>query len=327
MAIRRDMQRRSTYDMRGKITSGTKTVSRSGKEHGKSLDHFNVLSFGELVAAYGEQPKTLLITFMSADPEDVFHTEYNTWGGKTGKGIKKRSCDGEQCRLNLTQNIGGQSYSPGQYDCICDALELPPAGPKSERCACYTMMTAMVVDPQTGMVTNHVPYRFETHSRNSSDALWTILAETHGIIGTIRGIVFALQVRMIKSVDDDKPRNYPLWKMQRIGDVKQLLEAAKTNTIPIDAGSSVKELLTGDDSLDLSGLVTIEVDETELIRRQIGDRIQAQGVETVSQSLIAKLQESMAEADIEERYGIKIGETLSVDIMVQMSQEISRSLE
>jgi hypothetical protein len=323
------MVKRATYDLRGKITSGTKVTNSQGKEHGKSLDHFNVSSFSELVGVYGQKPKTLLLTFINAKPEDVFHTEYNTWGGKTGRGIKKRSCDGSQCRLNLTQDIAGQKYTPGIYDCVCDALELPPAGPDSERCACYTMMTAMVIDPNSGTVVNHVPYRFETHSRNSSDALWTTLSETYDVYKTIKGIVFALRVNMVKSVDDDQPRNYPLWKMQRIGTPQQLLDAAESSVIPIDERSSVVGMLQSGDGapLDLDGVTIQSVDEVAVVRQQIKDRIKEYGPELVSEQLLTKVQESMTMEAIEERYGIKEGETLPLDIMVQMSQSLSRSQE
>jgi hypothetical protein len=139
--LRKDRLKRVSADVRGKITCGT----RSDKGYPKSLDHFNISKFPELVAAYGEKPEKLILFFPSNSIEDFIYSEYCLWAtGKSGKPHKKRSCDGEEC-VHRIEEFG---FAMGEVsECVCkNGAEME----EKDKCVAYTSMKAWIADPLTG---------------------------------------------------------------------------------------------------------------------------------------------------------------------------------
>ena len=123
--MRKNWKMRISADRRGKITTGKKTQSKSGKEIPTSLEYFNIEKFPELVAAYGDKPEKLFIAFPSNDIDQFFQTEYVVWAqSKSGGAWKKRSCDGEECTHHVPEvlNVDGKQvkYNAGEvHECFC----------------------------------------------------------------------------------------------------------------------------------------------------------------------------------------------------------------
>lgn len=73
----------------GKIRLGVKKTSgRTGAEYPAEVDYFvldeDLPYRGKIVELYGAQPKRLLVTFLSNDPEEVFPISYKAYGKGTG---------------------------------------------------------------------------------------------------------------------------------------------------------------------------------------------------------------------------------------------------
>lgn len=247
MAIRKDIRMRISSDMRGKITTGTK----SEKGFPMSLDYFDVSDFPELVAVYGEKPKRIAITFPSNDYQDFFSTEYNTWGGKTSKPIKKRFCDGETCTFNIEEKIGATKYSAGSaVACVCKQENFPA---DAERCKCYMSLKAYVINPNSGKIESISPYRFENHSVNSADKLATEILKINTITaGKLMGVPFVLSVDMVDQVVAGEKRRYPIWSIQAVGSIDRILDFSDRGLLPVNDHSA---LALGAGALDESRMI------------------------------------------------------------------------
>lgn len=247
MAIRKDIRPRITSDMRGKITTGMK----SEKGYPMSLDYFNISDFPELIAVYGEKPKRIAVTFPSNALEDFFSTEYNTWGGKTSKPVKKRFCDGEMCTFNLEEKIGAIKYAAGAaVPCVCKQENFPP---EAERCKCYMSLKAYIINPNTGKIESISPYRFENHSVNSADKLATEILKINTITGgKLMGVPFVLGVDMVDQLVAGEKRRYPIWSIQAVGSINNILDFSDRGLLPVNDHSA---LALGAGALDESHMI------------------------------------------------------------------------
>lgn len=261
--IRNDVKIRISRDIRGKITSGTKSNNGNGKEYPVSLDHFNINPFEELRRVYGEKPDRLLLYFPTNEIEDWFSSEYSLWGGKAGPPIKKRSCDGNKCHFNVNEEIQGNSYPAGlETSCICKVLQLQSTDKNS--CGCYTGFKAFVADPNDGRILHHICYLFQTMSKNSGDALISELYKVSKITsGKFVGVPFVLSVKMVNTVVDGQKKKYPIWSIQVFGDMQKLLSLSERSLLPVGGDSK-------DDKAEVSELKGLSFSVLKAIYEKYG---------------------------------------------------------
>ena len=231
--LRKDMIQRIAVDRRGKITTGKK----SEKGYPQSLDYFNISAFPELVQEYGEKPERLVIMFPTSNIEDFYSTEYNMWGGKGDKPIKKRQCDGELCTHKVTEMINGIEYLAGTVSaCVCKSL---PEGDK-QRCKCYMGMKAFIVH-RDGKIHNPICYMFESHSVNTADNLYSQISNISALTDNrMRGVPFILSVRMVDTITDGQKRRYPVWDIQPFGSIPQIMEMSRQDVLPTTTEQSLQ---------------------------------------------------------------------------------------
>jgi hypothetical protein len=249
-----------TADGRGKITTGKKGKSSTGKDIPKSVDHFNIEKFPELVHIYGEKPDKLFILFPSDNVDDFFQTEYNRWAtSDSGNPWKKRSCDGETCYHNSleTLRVDGkdQDFKPGEeHECFKCHSPDDCSLDSDDRCSTYTAFSAFILDPRSkhGTIVLPRPYRFQTNSVNSSDNLLSELFNIFDNFGGLSGIPFVLSVKMTESQVIEKGktqmRKFPLWNLEAYGSVAMInmfrdrkqLPTRQENAIIIDESKMIE---------------------------------------------------------------------------------------
>ena len=214
--MRVDIQMRIAGDQRGKITTGKK--SENG--YPKSLNHFNISRFPELVNIYGEKPDKLILFFPSHNIGEILQTEYNLWGKGASGAVKLRSCNGNEC----------QDLKTGETkECFCQDL------PKKQQCKCYTGFKAWVATPTTEkiQIISPLPYQFQSHSKNSGDAIYSALQLTWQLTdGKLKGIPFVLSVKMIEKLVAGEKRKFPLWSLQPAGTIDMINGFAEQGLIP-----------------------------------------------------------------------------------------------
>jgi|GEM_PF-3471908 len=245
MALRKNMRRRYSRDMRGKITCGTK----SEKGYPKSLDHFNVSKFPELAAVYGDKPQRIAIFFPSNNIEDFFFTEYSLWGGKGDSAVKKRKCDGETaCDLSTGE----------EKACFCASL------PEKQQCKSYTSLKAYVADINTGQLISPMLYQFETHSDNSSDGLYTEIENVFNMTGgRLVGVPFCIEVKFIKKLGG---KQFPILHLQSVNNLEAIHALASRGVLPAAPQNSLAIDITGE-TPTLSGEVkAIEAPAVETVK-------------------------------------------------------------
>jgi len=236
--MRQNMKRRISSDQRGKIKTGIK-VKKENKEYPQSLDYFYVNAFPELLDAYGEKPDKLIIVFPSNNIDEFFNTEYNLWASKGGSHVKKRYCDSVECTHYISEEIGGQKYSPGEISpCLC----FDEDGNKTDienklRCKSYTSIKAFIIHPQKGTIISPTCYLFETHSDNSSNNIYTEIDKIwHMTGGLLTKIPFVLSVNMVESTvaenGESEKRKYPIWHLQAFGTTEQIIEFSNRPMLP-----------------------------------------------------------------------------------------------
>jgi len=209
----RDIKRRTTVDARGKITSGIK----NDKGYPQAVDYFVVSDFNELVRVYGPKPTKLILYFPSDDITSFYDCNYNSWGKGPSGPVKKRSCDGERC----VHRIAEYGRQPGEEgECICKKMNLD----EKSRCRYDCYFKAFVADPNTGRIENPACYFFETHSKNSGDAVYSELENIRALnMGGIRGIPFVISVKMASSANS-ATQKFPIWSMQAVGTLSKIAE-------------------------------------------------------------------------------------------------------
>lgn len=227
------------------ITSGIK----SPDGYPQSVEHFVVDDYPELLVAYGQRPKALLIMFPSDDIFQFVISEKNKYATtKTGEDVKMRYCDGATCHIKVETSIKGNRYEAGKdYPCVCAANKLfDIEKPKGELVPCsdFFHFTAWIIGP-AGNFVNSQPYRFLSHSPNTRNNIFTTLStvsqltapEDEEVIaqdgicnnGRLLGIMFALTVKMVR----DGKKRYPIWSLHPVGNKDALLEAANKRMLPI----------------------------------------------------------------------------------------------
>lgn len=237
---------RITVDPRAKIKTGKMGKSREGKDIPKALDYFNIEPFPELVAAYGAEPKMLIVYPPTDNLTDVIDDEFCLWARKEGhQPVKIRSCNGETCIHRISEEIAGAKYGAGEETaCICEGL-----GEKDKkRCKYSCYLKAYVGLPPDGRVDNMSCYLFETHSVNSGRQMVDALKNVQEISGRLKHIPFRLSVKM-SSGRANASEKFPLWSLSPaamlshlrsdrtltqggIIDQAKLLEAADQDTTP-----------------------------------------------------------------------------------------------
>jgi hypothetical protein len=213
------MKMRFAVDRRGKITSGEKGTSSTGKEIPKSLDHFNVDKFPELANAYGDKPKELTLYFPGDTITDFFDCEFNTYSSAN---TKIRSCNGEECIHRIQEEINGATYAAGEAGaCVCQTM----SPDDKKRCKYVAYLRAWIGIPQPSgapKIDNTLCYLFMTHSQNSGDAIYSELKKiellNHGIL---RGIPFKISVHMAAGKMNAKEK-FPIWSLEAIGTVTEI---------------------------------------------------------------------------------------------------------
>lgn len=225
----KDMRRRITVDIRGKITTGCK----SPEGYPQSLDYFDISDFPELRTAYGDKPDKLIVIPPSDRIEDFYDCNYVKWGKGPSGPVKIRQCDSEECCHRIEETIEGRKYEAGEIsECTCQSqpeeiLENGKMKPNPKRCHYDMSFKAFIAMPDTKMVENPACYLFETRSKNSGDALYSELDKIRALnMGVLRGIPFVLSVRMVGGRDDAKLK-FPIWNMQAMGMLSEIRKASQ----------------------------------------------------------------------------------------------------
>lgn len=226
---------RITTDQRGKISTGKK----SEQGYPQSLDYFYIEDFPELMKVYGNKPQKLLIYFPSDIIQDFFDCNYVLYGGgsATKKGTKIRSCDSETCIHRIAEEIKGIKYGAGEETpCICN--DLPEDDKK--RCKYSMYFKAFIALPTTGKVDFPTCFMFESHSKNSGDAIFSELEKIKALNqGILRNVPFLLSVKMIEGKADPKQK-FPIWSLQAFGTLSQIQE--NTSHLLAQSEFNIKQL-------------------------------------------------------------------------------------
>lgn len=222
-------------DGRGFISSGRLKDGRPIK-----LDHWDITDFDEVVAAYGDQPKTIYIRFYSEEMGVVFEDEFVRWAKSKAagsKGTKARTCTGCECVHRIDEEVHGQRYTAGEIsECVCTEM----ADDDPMRCRYSAHLKAVIVHPDTHQPLQPIIYGFRTTSRNNGDAIYNELLKTRMLCGRITDIVFALNVKMCESKSDARKR-FPLWELRAVsggdralaqGTAETMLPEAKPAELP-----------------------------------------------------------------------------------------------
>lgn len=234
---------RLTVDQRGKIKTGEK----SEKGLPRSLDHFNVTPFPELEQLYGKKPTELILFMPSDNIEEIFDYNMVVWGGGQTNPTKKRTCDTEVCLHRIDYEIKSikQKFTAGEEtECICKKYELKG----EDACRCDAHLKAFVANPKTGKITHFVPYLFETHSRNTGDAIYSELDKVRVLTQMLEGkprltgIPFRMSVRMVKGVGNNR---FPIWTLAVISGSQLQIPGRGIAEVPI-LGETVDEPVKAD---------------------------------------------------------------------------------
>lgn len=245
-------------DGRGFISSGKMQDGRPVK-----LDHWDTTDFEEIVAVYGDKPKTIYVRFYSDELESVFEDEFVRWvksKAAGSKGTKARTCTGCECVHRIEEEVHGQRYTAGEIsECVCTEM----ADDDPMRCKYGAHLKAVIVDPSTYQPVQPIIYGFRTTSRNNGDAIYNELLKTRMLFGHITDVVFALSVKMCESRTDARKR-FPLWELRAVSGAEPALEQGSQSAMlpeakpaelpqakveeapatPVDAAAKRKGLLT-----------------------------------------------------------------------------------
>jgi len=177
----------------GKIRLGITNTNAGGKSYPKEVDYFaldtDLPGREQIEKLYGKQPKRLLVTLLSSDPEEVFPHAYKMYGRGLGlvcrgDGVKAvravmRKDDGRDV---IDRDAAGRPRT-AERACPCDFLQ-------SKKCRPVGNLT--VVLPEVGFGV----YQIDTSSwwsmqnlRSDLAYLNTLLAGRGGVRGTLLWLV------------------------------------------------------------------------------------------------------------------------------------------
>jgi len=226
----KNVKMRISVDNRGKISTGRKNPETG---YPQSLDHFDITDFQELVSVYGDKPDKIVVVFPTDEVSDFFDCNYMLYGKQKGDAVLKRRCDGEECIHRIKETVGGKTYEQGEFSsCVCSDLpemiedDKHPGKekPNPERCKYGAWLKAFVLNPHTKKIENPNCYFFETHSKNSGDAVLSEIEKIKALnMGVIRGIPFILSVKMV-SGKTSATQKFPIWNLQVVGMLSEIRE-------------------------------------------------------------------------------------------------------
>jgi len=230
-----------SVDQRDKISSGGK----SDKGFPVALDHFNITSFPELVAVYGQKPTYMLIYFPSDAIETFFEDQMVLYAGKPGKeAVKVRTCNGMECIHRISETLPGADGKPRSYEkgelseCVCQHL----AEDHPKRCKYRMYLKALVADPKTGKIISPRCYLFDTGSMNSGNSVKAELDKMASLTTLRYGrpklalLPFVISVKMA-SGKTDASKKFPIWNLSVWGTMAQIAarleKLARGNVAPL----------------------------------------------------------------------------------------------
>ncbi|WP_448510665.1 recombination directionality factor [Immundisolibacter sp.] len=226
----------------GAITSGIKVVSeRTGKEYPKALDYFVIEDFPELVNSYGQKPKKLVLFFPTNDIAGFLDINYVLYGSNQQL---IRKCNGETCFHRIDNEIDEKTkFKAGQTTpCICKEYGL--SDDHKKKCHVFFWMKAFIGDLKLGKVNSPVCYLFKSGSKNSAE---NIISEINKVLditgGNLVGIPFGLSVDMVSGSTDAQAR-FPIWTLQVLGSIEQILAWNKEVKLRIPTKAELKLLAT-----------------------------------------------------------------------------------
>jgi hypothetical protein len=162
----------------GIIRLGVKKVSGSGKEYPADVDHFVLTDAPDIAAAYGDQPRELLIYLPFDDVDENFPAHHELWSatGCLCRGDGERIVDrlegatrvirgGEVISSFVEQD--GSNYGVGDVVGCPGLNRSPDFYPRCVDCRPRGMLIVMVRDPQrpTQLVNDRLGYyQISTHS-------------------------------------------------------------------------------------------------------------------------------------------------------------------
>ena len=234
-----DLKYKIPVNSNGAITTGIKATNSKGTEYPKSVDYFVVEQFPELIKAYGDKPKKLVLFFPTNNPADFLDINYVLYGGNQQL---IRKCDGMNCYHRIDNDIDGkQFYKAGQTtSCICKELELPDQHKK--KCKPFFWMKAFVGDIKLGKVDSPQCYLFKSGSKNTAENIISELSKVLNLTGgNLIGIPFGLSVDMVSGSTDAKTK-FPIWKLQVLGSITQIKAWNETVTMRIPSKQELKQL-------------------------------------------------------------------------------------
>lgn len=207
-------------DKRGKITTGTKAVSKtSGKEFPKATDYFVLEDFPELKESYGEKPTKLVLFFPSNEIQDFFNVDMVLYG--TNQTLIRKCNEDDECIHRIEEEINGVKYKASQVsDCICPLLEED----SKKKCKAAMYLKAFVANRKTGKIENPQCYLFYSGSRNTAENIYSELNKIQSLVGSLVGIPFGLSVKMVSGKTNATQR-FPIWSLQVLGTLPQLKTA------------------------------------------------------------------------------------------------------
>jgi hypothetical protein len=219
-------------DQRGKIKTGKKVVTNATKDlppdqqkfRPAGTDYFVIDFAPELLKAYGEKPRAILLRFASNNLTEIFEEGYKAYkGANVNNPVKVRTCDGINCTHHIAEVFGGQNYAAGQIaPCVCHELKEDD----KSRCHYRAYLKALVCDPGDGKVISPTCYLFETGSENSGNSMRTCLTAIYPLMrGNIALLPFLLGVKMVSGQKAEE--KFPIWTLTPVGSMEQLQEAQK----------------------------------------------------------------------------------------------------
>lgn len=194
----------------GKIRLGVKAKNANGKEYPKEVDYFvlddDLPARAAIVEKYGAQPKRLLVTFASENPEDVFPIAYKAY--VSGAGLFCRGNGQSALRLILKDGkpvVGRDGKKALQrVECTCAYLEPDERGARR----CRPVGNLHVVLPEVGWSV----YQIDTTSWHTMQNLRNDFTHYAGLLGgSIRGRLFWLDRHPTETHGSGrKETHYPL---------------------------------------------------------------------------------------------------------------------
>lgn len=203
-----DLELAPPRDPRGIITCGRMVNGRP-----KSLDHWDISAFPELVALYGATPKELFF-YLPGTIDETTSSEYSSWGLNKKK---KRQCDGAHCTHRIAERIAETVHcEAGEItECLCKSLDIPKG--HKDRCGFSGVLSVVMAHPSTYRIISPTVYRIGGHSKTSYQRFMSVVAHIVRFYGedALPGMLYGLSIHMASKADDAN-RVFPTWRARHI---------------------------------------------------------------------------------------------------------------